>query len=1056
MKKNSKLCLAILSCVLLLAIVALGACNRTTYVLRFETNGGTPIAPIEFKAGKKVPVPTTTKEYFTFDGWYADAEFTTPFDQFDNLPAQNLTVYAKWIAGESGKIIFVTNSDDKIADMTGVVGQTITPPANPTKTGYVFGGWYRSPEFTSDSFYVFGTFESGVLTLYAKWNRDSNFHYVTYLVNGVKTEVPVAAGQKATAPPTEEGTECIWYVDDDYVTEYDFDKAVTDDVTLYGLKYSKGLTFNGGAVTGYNGESNQIFVPSKYDGTTITSIGAGAFEFNNNIQYVLLPETVTAIGQTAFYKCEYLLTVNLTSNVKTIGAFAFSDCSRMASAVDLSGLTVIEENAFANCSTLSEVDFGQKLTEVGANAFVNCANLSKAELPDTVLYVYSYAFAYSGITKLNIPASLTVWGTGVVKGCEKLEEITGGNSQFTVDSDNGTFINGSTLLLYFTTETNRQDNSYSLPPRIQNVAAYAFYNNENIKELDVSASLSATPLTKSSLEGMKALETLTVKDFNSNKQFLAYWFGADKAQDNTSSGLLVPATLREVTFKAFTANELSSYAFYGARGLSKINGLEKVVKIGEYAYAYTALTSFNFSNSVREFANTAFRGTKTLGEITVDSGNAYYKAYDGALYNKAGTTLIYVPEAKTEIAFASTATTISAGAMYQSRVTELTVPNSIEQIGRGAFENMNRLHSLTVPFIGGSADQNRYMLYVFGATATVGDNGNPSISADKCPASLRTITVTGSLTAIPANAFVYCTNVSTVNLTGNYTTIGSGAFAKTALTEVVIPESVTEIGNYAFYDSDSIKKVVIGKNVTKIGDLAFAVISSLQSIEFAEGENDLTIGRAAFLAQTSTSNGVTTVYSDVTELKLSNNVTSIGQSAFSYVGVYGELPHTNAAGEIVEGDAEYAYIELIFDVANSRLKTIGDAAFGVAGISKVVLPATVESIGTIAFGGCDVLSEVTIGSAEHEATKLTTIDGGAFSENAKLKSFTLYKTVASANDVPKLTSGRSDLVGDKGYGVFELTSAQIYVPASSVEFYQSAWNTTLNPLADYIVAIREA
>ena len=197
------------------------------------------------------------------------------------------------------------------------------------------------------------------------------------------------------------------------------------------------------------------------------------------------------------------------------------------------------------------------------------------------------------------------------------------------------------------------------------------------------------------------------------------------------------------------------------------------------------------------------------------------------------------------------------------------------------------------------------------------------------------------------------------------------------------------------------------------------------------------------------------VSSAVKELVLSNNVVSIGESAFAYIGINGALPYQDeTTGAFYPGSLTYTYFELVLDVANSRLNRIDMFAFGLSGIYNVVLPASINYIGSGAFGGCDVLAQVTIGSAEHMATELNFIGGGAFAENYAMSSFTLYKSVSRVNEVPTLGNG-TDLFGGT-YGVFEQTDAQIYVPADSVDYYKTAWNTTLNRLAEHIVAIKEA
>ena len=1056
---NKKIYLSILLCVLLLAMFALAACNAP-YVLVFETNGGTPLDSINFKKGQKITVPTTTKEYFTFNGWYEDEELTTPFDQFDGMPDHDVTLYAKWTAGESGMIKFVTNGGSAVQDLTGVVGQRVSQPEAPTKYGYTFAGWYKNADFTG-GIYVFGTFPAGTTTLYAKWSKDVKFNYVTYVLNGVSTDQPVSAGEKATVPDLGEDVVCAWYTDANYTNLYNFNLPVNTDITLYGVAYTKGLEFSGNAVVAYSGDSKQILIPSKYEGMTITTVRNGAF-YSQDVQYVTLPDTVTTIEEAAFYRCQYLVNINVTSKVTSIGKYAFAGCTRMVTAVDASGVSVIGDNAFADCSFLSEVIFGNNLSEIGVSAFINCGALVTADLPNSVKTIKDYAFANSGIVSLNIPTSLTQWGKGVVKGCNNLSAISGGNATFVVDSSKGTLVSDSKLLLYVVTASNQQNGEYVLPSNITGIEPYAFYGNATLTKLDLSNS--NQPLTLSSLEGMQALETLVVKDLDANHPFLAYWFGAKTALDNSSSSLYTPASLKTINFTDYQSSEVADYAFYGVNGLNSVVGLNGVTTIGKYAYAYTALTTYAIGSGINSVELTAFRGVDALTEITVDASNANYSAFDGALYDKDGETLLYVPEGKTEIQFAPHASEIASGAMYQSKIGELIVPDSIEKIGFGAFENMSRISALTVPFIGDGTEDNQYMLYVFGAKVSLNPKFDPDTqndepyliaSAQNCPASLNKIVISGTLTAIPEYAFAFCQTVTDIDCGKDYTSIGCGAFYDSGVKSAIIPDSVSTIGSYAYYECDNLTNIVIGKGATSVGDWAFASNSSLKSIVFEEGDKPLTIGEGAFFAYSyMDSYGFINAISVVTEIVFSNNIVSIGDSAFTYLGYFGYA--AAYTGQLMYDESTtYTYLKIVFDVQNSQLETLGEGAFYQSGISSVVLPASLKSIGDYAFDACFVLTDVTVGSAEHEATVFTNIGAAAFINCIELASLTIHKTITeeTRSAIPQIgvvtTSNGS-------YGAFEYTHVYIYVPKNSVEYYKAAWNTNPNNLANYILAIEEA
>ncbi len=1046
MKTNSKF-VAILVVLLLAALFTLGACGGKHTAI-FDTKGGTEVDPVVFRGGGKIEPPVTTKQYFTFDNWYADEALTTPFD-FRRMPNSDVTVYAGWLPAESGKIVFDSNGGSAESELVGTVGDTVRQDMLPVpeKEGYSFEGWY-----TEDGQpYVSGPFASGVLTLYARWGKSNGYNYVKFVLDDA-TEIPVPAGEKVAEPFVGEDISCTWYINEQTTVPFDFDSVVDSDVTLYGIRESVGLVYGGGSVIDYTGDGKQIFVPSKHGGTTIVAIGDGVFE-GAELEQVFLPQSVASIGSYAFYKCSHLSAIDL-SNVSVLGKFAFGGCERLDGNADISLLATVPEGAFANCQQLDSVQFGSQLTEIGSDAFVNCSSLTEVDIPDGVTTIYPYAFANSGVKKVHIPAALNTLGKAVFKGCTNISEMTGGNANYAVDGDNGTLTDGNKLVLHFKTEVNKNEDSYTPSGRISSIESYAFWGDTVIKNLD----LSGKNIAASALEGMKALTELTVSDIDNSYPFVAYWFGAGSPERNTSTGLYVPATLQRIVFTNYSLSRVADYAFYGCNGLKSVSGLDNVASIGKYAFGYTAFTSFELGGRVTSVDSAAFHGAADLAEFSVAPSNSAYSVYDGALYNKSQTELVFVPSAKTDLNFAPTVSSIKSGALYKSSVSVLTVPNSVSRIEFGAFEGMSKLTELTVPFVGGSRTSNNYMLYVFGATVTSGANDNINVSAEKCPPLLKRIVVSGGLTEIPRNAFAYCTSVSEFDVGNDYTSVGSAAFFNTSLTEAIIPDTVKTIGNYAYYDSDNIKSVVIGSGVTSIGDLAFAVIADLESIVFKGGSNDLTIGSAAFLAESSTdsSTGNQTLGSKVSRLVLSDNIVEIGQSAFTYVGVNGTLA---ADGD---DDIQYNFIELTFDAANSRLKKIGTSAFGISAITKLALPASVREIGLIAFAGCEYLSEVTIGSPQHEAVALQTITGGSFAENPRLRSFTVYKHASSAADVPVLHPGSGILFDSyrndaypNGIGVFSLTSAQIYVPADSVEAYKAAWNSGLNRLADYILPIEE-
>ena len=122
-------------------------------LIKFESNGGTSVESMNGYTGDVIEnreMPTTTREGYTFDGWYAEPELTNKVETLpEKYPAGTTTYYAKWTKNSykiTYKIVgdYFTNNNYK--EETLEYGAQITPEANPTQEGYTFRGWSEIPE----------------------------------------------------------------------------------------------------------------------------------------------------------------------------------------------------------------------------------------------------------------------------------------------------------------------------------------------------------------------------------------------------------------------------------------------------------------------------------------------------------------------------------------------------------------------------------------------------------------------------------------------------------------------------------------------------------------------------------------------------------------------------------------------------------------------------------------------------------------------------------------------------------------------------------------------
>jgi uncharacterized repeat protein (TIGR02543 family) len=143
---------------------------KETYVVTFETNGGTIIENIEVdENGKIVPPTDPTKDGYIFVGWYSDSNLTKGIKIDVNIFTKDKTVYAKWKEAGSVIVSFQENGGSAVDNITVDYGQKISLPKDPIKTGYTFEGWYIDKSL-STKFDVNTQIKSNI-TLYAKWTK---------------------------------------------------------------------------------------------------------------------------------------------------------------------------------------------------------------------------------------------------------------------------------------------------------------------------------------------------------------------------------------------------------------------------------------------------------------------------------------------------------------------------------------------------------------------------------------------------------------------------------------------------------------------------------------------------------------------------------------------------------------------------------------------------------------------------------------------------------------------------------------------------------------------
>ncbi len=681
---------------------------------------------------------------------------------------------------------------------------------------------------------------------------------------------------------------------------------------------------------------------------------------------ITLEEGILNIPEGLYTSNTNITSVNIPSTVISIDDRAFYDCSNLASINFPAGLKNIGVSAFENCGSLNAALMPNTVTNVGNSAFKNCVNLDNINISSSLNTLSDYVFSNCiNLKNVSIPDSILDIREYAFERCTSLNNVVIPKYLKTVG--NGAFYYCQSL------------ENISLPSTVNSLGYSAFSWCTNLESIHLSDSITELNATFN--------HCTNLSNINIPKSLV-------RVGDSTFSGC---SSITEIDLPV-TTTELGNWAFENCSSLKNI----------------TLSASINFDNCKNAFDNCSLEEIELIGNGKLDGLYYNYPWYSNADTVKK----VILSDDVTKIgdrvfSSCSNMETIILGENLNyigdwafedcSSLKNIVLPNSLSYVGDKAFHNCSSIEEVS---IGSDLTKIRYGTFM------------------NC-SSLKKVTLSDSIVSIESDAFEKCEalegiyylgdledwcNISFVNISSNPVYYGHKLYIQDQLlTDLTIPDSITNIKRYSFVNCKYIESINIPGNVVSIGGMAFSGCSGISEIYIPTSVETIEDGafsgcsdlKKVTLSGTYDLNamlgGNNYALNTVFDIGIMEELTLIGNGEINDY-TYSDRPlfrqrglkKITIDGEITKiGDYALSDLSATTVVIGDNVKTIGNYAFYDSSIENVVFGSGLRTIGQYAFSNCSKIKSLNL------PTGLVSIGQYAFNRCGRLEGIILPDTLTT-------------------------------------------------------------